>query len=52
MVHQVVLVFILKIVVSETTPNILYYQCSSHGYMGSRIDTPSSTSVIIVQQHS
>ena len=35
-----------QIVVSETTPNILYYQCSSHGYMGSRIDTPSSTSVI------
>ena len=35
-----------QIVVSETTPNILYYQCSSHGYMGSRIDTPSSTNVI------
>ena len=35
-----------QIVVSETTPNILYYQCSSHGYMGSRIDIPSSTSVI------
>ena len=35
-----------QIVVSETTPNILYYQCSSHGYMGSRIDMPSSTSVI------
>ena len=31
---------------SETTPNILYYQCSSHGYMGSRIDIQSSTSVI------
>ena len=35
-----------QIVVSETTPNILYYQCSSHGYMGSRIDVDSSTSVI------
>ena len=35
-----------QIVVSETTPNILYYQCSVHGYMGSRIDTASSTSVI------
>jgi len=35
-----------QIVVSETTPNILYYQCSSHGYMGSRIDTQSSTNVI------
>jgi len=35
-----------QIVVSETTPNILYYQCSSHGYMGSRIDIDSSTSVI------
>jgi len=35
-----------QIVVSETTPNILYYQCSSHGYMGNRIDTDSSTSVI------
>ena len=35
-----------QIVVSETTPNILYYQCSSHAYMGSRIDIDSSTSVI------
>ena len=35
-----------QIVVSETTPNILYYQCSSHSLMGSRIDIPSSTSVI------
>ena len=35
-----------QIVVSETTPNILYYQCSSHGYMGSRIDIDSSQYVI------
>ena len=25
-----------EIVVSDTTPHILYYQCSSHGYMGNR----------------
>ena len=35
-----------EIVVSETTPNILYYQCSSHSLMGSRVDIDSSTSVI------
>ena len=35
-----------QIVVSETTPNILYYQCSSHSLMGSRVDIDSSTSVI------
>ena len=34
-----------QIVVSESTPNILYYQCSSHGYMGSRVDIDSSTYV-------
>ena len=34
-----------QIVVSETTPNILYYQCSSHSLMGSRIDIDSSTYV-------
>ena len=35
-----------QLVVSETTPNILYYQCSSHAYMGSRIDIDTSTNVI------
>ena len=35
-----------QIVVSETTPNILYYMCSSHAHMGNRIDIDSSTSVI------
>ena len=34
-----------QIVVSETTPNLLYYQCSSHALMGSRIDIDSSTYV-------
>ena len=30
-----------QIVVSDTTPHILYYQCSSHGYMGNRIGVNS-----------
>ena len=34
-----------QIVVSETTPNILYYMCSSHPHMGNRIDVDSSTFV-------
>ena len=35
-----------EIVIGETTPNILYYQCSSHSLMGSRVDVHSSTNVI------
>ena len=34
-----------QIVVSETTPNILYYQCTNHGLMGSRVDIDSSVFV-------
>ena len=34
-----------QIVVAETTPNILYYQCTNHALMGSRIDIDSSTFV-------
>ena len=30
-----------QIVVADTTPHILYYQCSSHGYMGNRVGTNS-----------
>ena len=32
-----------QIVVADTTPHILYYQCSNHGYMGSRIGVNSKT---------
>ena len=31
-----------EIAVTESTPNILYYQCSVHEYMGSRVDVESS----------
>jgi hypothetical protein len=31
-----------QIVVSETTPNILFYQCSAHANMGSRADLDTS----------
>ena len=32
-----------QIVVADTTPHILYYQCSNHGYMGSRVGVNSKT---------
>ena len=32
-----------QIVVADTTPHILYYQCSSHGYMGNRVGVNSKT---------
>ena len=32
-----------QIVVSDSTPHILHYQCSSHGYMGNRIGINSKT---------
>ena len=32
-----------QIAVTDTTPHILYYQCSSHGYMGNRIGVNSKT---------
>jgi len=32
-----------QIVITSSTPNILYYQCSSHAHMGSRVDVDSST---------
>ena len=32
-----------QIEVSDTTPVVLHYQCSSHGYMGNAVNTNSST---------
>ena len=43
---RVILEHIHKLWYLKQLLNILYYQCSSHGYMGSRIDIQSSTSVI------
>ena len=34
-----------QIVITSSTPNILYYQCSSHAHMGSRVDVDSSALV-------
>ena len=32
----------VQIAVDSNTPNILYYQCSSHGYMGNHVTTVSN----------
>ena len=34
-----------QIAITSTTPNVLYYQCSSHAHMGSRVDVDSSALV-------
>ena len=34
-----------QIVITSSTPNILYYQCSNHAHMGSRVDVDSSALV-------
>tara|TARA_B100000700_G_scaffold42548_1_gene43666 strand:- start:14249 stop:17080 length:2832 start_codon:yes stop_codon:yes gene_type:complete len=33
-----------QIVVSDTTPQVLHYQCSAHGYMGNAVQTNSNVS--------
>ena len=35
-----------EIKVTDTTPTVLHYQCSSHGYMGNSIQTNSNTIVV------
>ena len=32
-----------QIVVDETTPTLLYYQCVNHGYMGNSVSVPTKT---------
>ena len=32
-----------QIVVSDSTPTVLHYQCSSHGYMGNQVEVASRT---------
>ena len=35
-----------EIKVTDTTPTVLHYQCSSHGYMGNSVQTNSNTIVV------
>ena len=35
-----------QITVTDTTPTVLHYQCSAHGYMGNSIQTNSNTIVV------
>ena len=35
-----------EIIVTDTTPTVLHYQCSSHDYMGSAVQTNSNTIVV------
>ena len=35
-----------EITISDTTPEILHYQCSSHAYMGNAVQTNSNTVVV------
>jgi len=35
-----------EIIVTDTTPTVLHYQCSSHAYMGNSVQTNSNTIVV------
>ena len=35
-----------EIIVTDTTPTVLHYQCSSHGFMGNSVQTNSNTIVV------
>ena len=35
-----------EIIVTDTTPTVLHYQCSAHGYMGNSVQTNSNTIVV------